>query len=322
MKNNLIKFLKIGLPLFIGAWLIYYSYNQFTNEQLEQIYAQIKGANYYYVIVGLILALLSHLSRAWRWNYMLSQFGKPPTFLTNITAIGIGYAMNIFIPRSGELSRAIVVNRNHGIPVNKAIGTIVAERVLDFGILLLITAIALLLSQDVFLEYFIGGFKSAFAKANSSQLLLYLAIVISVILLGIFLIKRLGLYRKVLDFLKGMKEGFSTIWTMKKKWLYLIHTFFIWFMYLAMFYVSVFAISYEGTFAVAAILAAFVAGSFAVAFTNGGFGAYPFLIAQVLLLFHVPETVGTSLGWILWLSQTALVLVYGLISFILLSLKK
>ncbi|MEP3921464.1 MAG: UPF0104 family protein, partial [Nonlabens ulvanivorans] len=63
------------------------------------------------------------------------------------------------------------------------------------------------------------------------------------------------------------------------------------------------------------------AGSFAVAFTNGGFGAYPYFIAQVLLLFDVADTLGTSLGWILWTSQTVLVLVYGIVSFVMLSIK-
>lgn len=108
---------------------------------------------------------------------------------------------------------------------------------------------------------------------------------------------------------------------MEQKWLYLAHTLFIWSMYLLMFYVSVFALPETALMPVSGILSAFVAGSFAVAFTNGGFGAYPYFIAQVLLLFGITETLGTSLGWILWTSQTALVLVYGLVSFIMLSIK-
>ena len=109
---------------------------------------------------------------------------------------------------------------------------------------------------------------------------------------------------------------------MEKKWWYLLHTLFIWFMYLLMFYVSIFALPGTSNIPLAAILCAFVAGSFAVAFTNGGFGAYPLFIAAVLLLFGVPETLGASFGWILWISQTLLVLAYGMLSFIMLSIKQ
>ena len=109
---------------------------------------------------------------------------------------------------------------------------------------------------------------------------------------------------------------------MDKKWLYLFHTLFIWLMYLAMFYVCIFAIPDTDSMPISAVLCAFVAGSFAVAFTNGGLGAYPYLISQVLLFFGYSAVVGTAFGWIVWLSQTALVVVFGLICFVLFSLRK
>lgn len=321
MKKTVFKILKIALPLLLGFFLIYFSYNQFTEQELDKIYSYLLGADYKWIILSVIFAFLSHLSRAWRWNYMLETLGKPPKFITNVMAIGAGYAMNLIIPRSGEISRAAIVNRSDQVPMDKAIGTIIAERVLDVIILLVITATAIFTAGDDIINFFKVRLESAFAKAEPTKLFIYLLIFLVVVLLIVFISKRIKLFSKIKGFILGMKEGFMTIWTMKKKWLYFLHTLFIWSMYLMMFYISIFAIPGMATMPVSAILCSFVAGSFAVAFTNGGFGAYPYFIAQVLLVFGISETLGTSFGWILWLSQTSLVLVYGSFSLLLLSLK-
>jgi uncharacterized protein (TIRG00374 family) len=267
----------------------------------------------------MLAALLSHLSRAWRWNYMLDSLGFKPSFLTNTTAIGVGYAMNMLIPRSGEVSRAVIVNRTDQVPVDKAFGTIVAERVLDLIALGLIAVTAVVLSGRLLIDFMWVVVSNAFAKANSLKIAVYLIILLVIAIIVRLILKRLRMLDKLKTFLAGLKDGFNTIWTMKKKWLYLAHTIFIWAMYVVMFYVNIFALEATQNLSIAAVLCAFVAGSLAIAFTNGGFGAYPYLVAQVLLLFGLVETAGTSLGWLLWLSQTALVIIYGLISFLILS---
>ena len=321
MKKTFLKILRITLPLLLGVFIIYYSYNQFTQDQIEEIRSYIVTADYKWVFLSVFLAFLSHLSRAWRWNYMLQAMRYKPSFLTNVIAIGAGYAMNIFIPRSGEVARAAIINRSDQVPVDKALGTIIAERVLDVIMLLLITATAVLSAGNAIIDFFKDNLNSAFAKADTSKLFLYLSIFLLLIVLVVFIAKKVQLIGKIKGFLYGMKEGFMTIWTMKKKWLYLLHTLFIWGMYITMFYVTIYAIPGIASIPLSAILCAFVAGSFAVAFTNGGFGAYPYFIAQVLLIFGIEETLGSSFGWLLWLSQTSLVLVYGLVSLVLLALR-
>lgn len=319
MKKRSIKFLKIALPLALGLFLIARSYYSFTPQELQVIKDQIAGANYYWVSLGVLAAFISHLSRAWRWNYMLETLGYRPTFLTNTTAVGVGYAMNMLIPRSGELSRAVIVNRTDQVPVNQAFGTIVAERLLDLIALALIALTAVLLSGKVLIDFMWNLVGDAFAKANSLKIVLYSTILLLVIIALRVLLQKMNLLDKLKNFIAGLKDGFKTIWTMKKKWLYLAHTVFIWVMYLLMFYVNIFALDATSSLPVVAVLCAFVAGSMAIAFTNGGFGAYPYLVAQVLLLFGLVETAGTSLGWLMWLSQTALILFYGLLSFLILS---
>ena len=85
-----------------------------------------------------------------------------------------------------------------------------------------------------------------------------------------------------------------------------------------MFYVSIFALPETSDIGIGAVITAFVFGSLAIGFTNSGFGAFPLLIAQILLLYSIPETVGTAFGWLIWISQTLLTVVLGAVSLIML----
>jgi hypothetical protein len=105
---------------------------------------------------------------------------------------------------------------------------------------------------------------------------------------------------------------------MKDKWKYLFQTVLIWLSYLVTFYTATFVISDTFSLSVGAIITSFVVGSIAIAFTNSGFGSYPFLISKVLVFYAVAETAGNAFGWIIWTSQMLLVLFLGLLSFLLL----
>ena len=116
----------------------------------------------------------------------------------------------------------------------------------------------------------------------------------------------------------GLTEGFMSTFKMKDRWAYLFHSFFIWFTYFLMFYVTIYALPETSNIQIGAVMMAFVFGSLAIGFTNSGFGAYPLLIAQIFLLYGISNTAGTAFGWLVWISQTLLIVMLGLISFILL----
>ena len=66
------------------------------------------------------------------------------------------------------------------------------------------------------------------------------------------------------------------------------------------------------------IIIAFVVGSFSFAFTNSGFGSYPFFVAAILAVFGIPETAGTAFGWIVWTSNISSIILFGGLSFLFL----
>ena len=151
MNKNLAKFLKIALPLGLGIFLVWYSYNLFTPQQLEEVKIHFKKADYAIVALAVFLTLLSHVSRAYRWNFMLEPMGYKPKLANNFMAISIAYLMNIFIPKSGEISRGIILDKYEKVPFEKGFGTIISERVVDLIFLLGFTIAALVIQFDLLL---------------------------------------------------------------------------------------------------------------------------------------------------------------------------
>ncbi|GIJ92932.1 hypothetical protein CAPN002_01500 [Capnocytophaga stomatis] len=230
-------------------------------------------------------------------------------------AVFIGYLVNITIPRSGEISRALVINRYDNVPFDKSFGTIISERVIDMILLLSFTLSAFLIQFDLISDFLLS--RVPFKK-------LIIIGGIGLILGGGFLWwlykSKNSLADKISNFLLGLKEGIFSIVKLKQRKSFILHTFFIWGMYFLMFYVPFFALPETSDVELSTVLTAFVVGSFAIAFTNGGFGSYPFFIAEILLLFGIQLVTGTAFGWIVWVSQFFMTLFFGGISFILLPL--
>ena len=112
-------------------------------------------------------------------------------------------------------------------------------------------------------------------------------------------------------------EGLTSIFKMKNKWAFIFHTVFIWVMYVAMFWATIPAI--EGLqVPFGAILVGFIAGGFSIAATNGGVGLYPVAVAGAFTLFGVPEEPSNAFGAIMWSAQTAMIIVFGALSFLIL----
>tara|TARA_B100000795_G_scaffold70744_1_gene49692 strand:- start:6336 stop:7298 length:963 start_codon:yes stop_codon:yes gene_type:complete len=306
LKKSLIKILKIGVPIAFGAFLIWYIYNKFTPLQLQELSGYVKNANYWIVGLSVGLNLLSHLARAHRWSFMLEPLGYKPKLANNFMAVSVAYLMNIFIPKSGEVSRGIVLDKYEKIPFSAGFGTIISERIVDLIFLVVFIGTALVLKFDVLSEYLFDAIPARIIHT------LLIALTGLVILAYVFLrFSKSTTNSKIKSFLLDLKDGVLSIVTMKKKKLFIGYSFFIWGLYLLSFYIATQALAETSDIGFSTIIIAFVVGSFTFAFTNSGFGTYPAAIAGVLVLFNVPFTVGTAFGWIIWTSGIASIIVIG-----------
>lgn len=312
-KSAISKWLSILLPLLLGFALIVYKYNQFTPAQIQEMKGYFKSADYFYIYLSLFIALFGFLSRAYRWSYSLSHLGYQSRFKNNLMAVCIAYFVNLTIPRSGEISRAIVLKRYEGIPFDKGFGTIVAERIVDFLIFLLFVFVSLLFQFNILKQFILKTI-----PLKELALLSVVGFVCFVVFILIWMYSNWKIIEKLKLKIGGLTEGIMSVFTMPNKWPFLFHSFFIWFTYILMFYVTIFALPETSNIGFGAVITAFVFGSLAIGFTNSGFGAYPLLIAQIFFLYGVPDTAGTAFGWLVWISQTLLIALLGLLSFILL----
>lgn len=306
------KALKIALPITIGVLLVVYSYTRFTQEQLEEIRLHFQQANYGFVLLSVVFSILSHIVRSYRWTFLARPLGFRPKFYNSFMALNCAYLLNLVIPRGGEISRAVLLDKYEDIPFQKGFGTIIAERVVDLLFLLGFTFATILIKADVLLDYFTDIIP--FKKLSS------IAIIGVIVLVLVWLVLKYAkgkFIQKIKDFLNGIKEGIWSIAKMENKWEFLFHSFLIWFLYIAAFYVCIFAFEQTAGIDFSTMLLAFVAGSFAVAFTNSGFGSYPLFVAGILGLFGIAETSGIAFGWIIWTSNMFSMLVLGVLSFIL-----
>lgn len=104
--------------------------------QFEDVWETLEGANYFWLIPGVLIYMVGVLARAWRWHYLLLPVKSvPTTTLFPITAIGY-MGNNIYPARAGEVLRAIVLKKFEGISISASLATIVVERVFD-GVVML-----------------------------------------------------------------------------------------------------------------------------------------------------------------------------------------
>lgn len=308
---NIKKILKTILPLLLGGFLVWYSLKDIdTNEFIGYF----KNANYSWVALGLFFGILSHLSRAYRWKFMLAPLGFKPRFTNSVLAVLVGYLVNLALPRAGEVSRATVMTNYEKIPFEKGFGTIVAERLADLVMMFSIVAITLFVQFDFIYELLTKNF-------NPTKIFIGLTILATLTFVFIRFVKKAetGFLLKVKVFISGLMQGVTSIFKMKNKWAFIFHTVFIWVMYVAMFWATIPAINGLNV-PFGGILIGFIAGGFSIAATNGGIGLYPLAVAAAFLLFNIPEDLSKAFGWIMWTAQTAMIIVFGGLAFLLLPL--
>ena len=312
MKNKLIKGLKIFLPIAIGIYLTWYFVSNSTLTEKEYFLQSLSEVNYGWILVALIIAFFAHLSRAYRWKYLLETLDLKPKLSLMYHSVMIGYIINLTIPRSGELARAAYFSRYQKTKSDQIFGTIVIERVIDLVMFALVFFIAFLFQadQDKFNEL------RQISNGSSNPYLIPSLLIFGIIFLGVLAgIKKFRL--KVLNFLKGIILGATAILRLKNKIGFLIHTFFIWACYITMLWISAMALPDIENITINAVFASFVAGAIAIGATPGGIGLYPIMVASVLTeLYGYDGQVAKSFGMLMWSSQTIFMILLGIISLI------
>lgn len=314
MKKTLIQILKVVIPVGLGIFLTVHIYKQLDASQREALFSALREANYMWVALSFAMGLLSHYIRGYRWNFQLEAMGFKVSHLNNFLAVMIGYIVNLILPRVGELSRAAAITKYENVPIEKSFGSIISERALDFVVLLGITGITLVLQYSVLKPFADDLFDVFSGKAASTLLWIILIVGIVAFIIGLRLLEKWKdrpFFSLIWKLKQGLMEGLRSIFKMKKRGAYLAATAAIWVLYVGMFWACFFALEDTAGLGVDAVFAGFVVGSFAIVVIPGGIGAFPVGIMQALMLYGIAGETGFALGWILWLSQTSMIVLVG-----------
>lgn len=314
MLQKTIQFLKYVLPFALGVYLIWFIFNSLTPKETETVFRAMKKANYFWIFIFLILAFLSHVSRSLRWMNLLETVGKKPRFLNSFFCVFIAYFMNMILPRAGEAARCAYLAKYEGVSFEKSLGTVVAERIVDVLFLFIIILITLYLQLDLVKVYFLD-WKQLISKRiegiNSIYFIAIFLLLMFVLFVVYKMVKSTGFFAKISSFFKGFSVGLKSVFATKKKWNFLFHSVFIWLMYLGMIWVSFFAFEETSSLPIEACLTTFVLATLAIIITPGGIGAYPLAVMQALLLYGISKESGLAAGWVIWIAQTAMIVLLG-----------
>ena len=132
------------------------------------------------------------------------------------------------------------------------------------------------------------------------------------------ILKKSKYYKSIANFFSGIIEGLSVIFKMKKRNLFIFHSIFIWLMYILMFWATskAFVELHEVTFF--QLMISFTLAALSIMFSNGGIGIYPLAVEESLGWYGIQSTTGLAFGWVSWLSQTMMVVIFGGLSLFIL----
>jgi uncharacterized protein (TIRG00374 family) len=327
------KILKLILFLGLGAFFIWFSIKDLTPEQRNSILTDMKGVftgyRWLFLILGMVLGVISVYLRGLRAIILLEPMGYKVSRSNAYHSVMICYIANVAVPRLGELLRCTYLQRYEKVPFQKNLGTVITERIVDMLLLGLLFVVAIFAEADKLVPLFgLDHFGEKFAHFSFGKWIVFILATAAAILLLVALgklLKKTKFMQKIKDVLLGFWQGILSITKLKRPGWFVIHSILIWICWYFMFMIGSFAfpeMQHLGNPIWAATLSSVVVGTFGFVIAQGGLGAYPLLVSQVLLLYGVPYETGLAIGWIIWANETFVYVAGGLITLIYTALRK
>ena len=321
MNKKILSVLQYLLFLGLGIFLLWLT---FRDSDLQQIKRNIITADFIYLVPATLMLLVSHFFRAIRWKILMEPLGYKPSLLNTFLAVMVGYWANLAVPRLGEVLKCTILARYEKVPADKLVGTIVAERAFDVVNLLLMLTITIGIQYNLLGAYAGEKLSQVFAAGSGSYTTLFIVMISLVLgfILIFYLLNRLAhisFVHKIRQLMKGIWAGLTSVKNIKNKGWFFFHTIMIWVLYLLSTYMGFYAMEGMSVYGIKAAFSALSFGSIGMIVPSpGGIGSFQYAVQQVLLVYGISPEKGFSLGMLIWVAQTGIIVVFGTISFLLL----
>lgn len=323
-KNIIKKAFNIAFPLLLGSGILWWMYRNFDFELLRSTLNG--GMNWWWMAFSLVFGVTAQLFRGLRWKQTLEPLGENPRTSTCVHAVFLSYAASLTIPRIGEVTRCGVLTKYDGTSFSKSLGTVVTERIIDSILVLSITAAVFLSQAKVFYNFFEETGTNLTEWAAKFTATGYIVTAMCLVALGILafmLIRKLAIFARIRETIKGIKEGVMSLKDVKNKTLFTAYTLGIWVSYFLHYYITFFCFDFTCGLGLNVALVSFVVGSIAVIVpTPNGMGPWHFAVKTILVLYGVEVTNAETFVIIVHTIQTALIPLLGIFSLMALTKKK
>lgn len=329
------------LFLLIGMGILYLIFNSQSEAYTAQCLAEggDKGAcslwrklwldfsqvNWFWIFIVLVLFTISNWSRAERWVLLLAPLNLVPRKLNAFLSIMLGYFANLGIPRIGEIVRGGTLSRYEEIGIDKAMGTIVTDRILDVISLLIVLLVAFAIEFDTISAFLIENteltsLQTLFNPWTIGALVLFAILGLLVLRFVLHAGTQNTLVLKIRQFIFGFKEGIVSVLKVKSPGQLIFHSVLIWIMYYLMTYACFKSFGPTAELGPQAGFITFVFGSLGMLVPlPGGMGSYHFCVMAALGLYGVSGADSFSFAMIIFFSiQIFCNVLLGLLSLVIL----
>lgn len=318
MNKNILQTL---LGVTIGGVFLFLT---LKNKPLDEIWQSISAANWWWVSLSGFALIMVFLLRALRWRLLIQNVGYDPKKRHVVYALIMGYFVNSFTPKLGEIVRCTSLKTKSDVPVAHSLGTVVSERVYDIMIMFAGLFVIFALEVDR-LGHIMSGMFEVVASKFSDNLIVSISVLVLLAAMGYallhFLTKK-GLFVRITGFVNDMLKTVRSTFRIKRYRGFLLYTLLIWIALVLMNYCFLKALpethNHNFYFAVVVLFVGSIGWAMP---TPGGIGTTHFVILQLFLAFSLTESAGISFGVLSNGLTFVYTLVFGFIALFLNSLK-
>ncbi len=298
--------LKIVLPLAFGCLLLWFLYRKMDVSEIWRVVRE--GVRYDIILFSLLFGLFANIVRGFRWGLLIGSLGERFKMSNMVYAVLGNYAVNLVLPRVGEVWRCGVITKYDKISFSKLLGTLFIDRVSDTVMVGMITLCIFIFNIGFFTDFFaknpelLDGFRSMF---NSMWIYVSAVIFIALIWFVFTYMSKFTLVQKAKGLLRNIWEGMKSIWLLEHKVRFLVETFLIWGGYFCYFYITFYAFDFTKDLGVVVGLITFTMSSIGVAVpVQGGIGPWHFMVIATLVCFGVNENDAAAFALVVHTVQT------------------
>ncbi|MFA8436593.1 MAG: lysylphosphatidylglycerol synthase transmembrane domain-containing protein [Marinifilaceae bacterium] len=299
MKRKQKNILRSASGLIIGGLFLYFT---LRDKPLGPVWESLAETDVFWVFVSFCCLVFIFFFRALRWQVLLES-GRGKLLSDRIfTALLLGYFVNSFTPKLGEIIRCTSLHRTTGIPVPRAMGSVLAERAYDLLILILGLVTIFILEIDRMqglIDATIGGISHIYGYRYFLAAPFLIAAFIILLLFSLQRKKDIHYkpVRKVVEFLQQMFTALKHGFLLKRAGTFFFLTLLIWIFLVLLNVCFLKALPETHGFPIPfAVIILFVGGIGWALPSPGGIGTTHFFLLQLFVAYQQDPQSGISFG--------------------------